>query len=101
MKSRFVANQYLNSANERFFNPRGLVASMITYNPRAKERASETSFDISNGFAKRFQKSEKLETSPEMPETAPLVFPEVRIDQDGNVFKRVGGFLGDFRDRRG
>lgn len=101
MKSRYVANTFLQSANESFFKPRGLVATIITYDPRAKPGVEKKSLDLSKVFGKKFRKSEKTETSADLPETAPLVFQEVHLDQNGNFFKKVGGFLVDFRDRRG
>ncbi len=39
----------------------------------------------------------------QMPEAAPLIFSdteEVTTDQPQNVFQKVGGFLGDYSDRR-
>lgn len=123
--SRTKTNGFLDSVNERFFKPRGLVAVIMTWKPTDSSMITNVDFDLgsttaratpetSGSFAKlkhRMQSSHGA-SSFEFPETAPLIFPaidELAASASGNsemeakkqnVFKRGGKFLTDYTDRR-
>lgn len=123
--SRTKTNAFLDSVNEEFFKPRGVIAILMTWKPSDASIITSVDFNLGSTMAKatpdtsgvfaklkhRIQPSHGA-SSFEFPETAPLIFPtidELAASTSGNpeieakkqhAFKRGGQFLVDYTDRR-
>ena len=110
---RYASNKYLDSMNEQLFKPRGLYVMMMAYKPKSHKANVEidTNQNIQDSITKRADgKGGKLggasgEThNPwELPESAPLIFPEIDEAQekgDEGKAKQGGHFLADYMNRR-
>ena len=99
--------------NEKFFKPRGLICLVMKYAPEA--RSSHESVDLSSSnstIMKQFNSmrgpSGKTYGELEMPEAAPLVFPELDAvaaanEADGKKksgLKEKGAFIATYMDKR-
>ena len=107
--------------NEKFFRKRGLICLVMKYAP--EERSSHESADLSKTLLKSFNPSEsaiqrqlnsvrsssgKTYGELEMPEAAPLVFPELDAlaasnETDGKKksnLKKKGAFIATYMDKR-
>jgi hypothetical protein len=119
LHSRSKTNRFLDQVNESFFEPRGLVALIMTWKPSQKnDMFTRAEFDVQSSIAKASNASKprhKFESSSgassfEWPETAPLVFPALDeltdAKDDGNkanmmsTVKRSGKFVGEYMDKR-
>ncbi|KIW72864.1 hypothetical protein PV04_01028 [Phialophora macrospora] len=109
---KYESNKYLDEMNEKFFKPHGLFALVMAYQPESDEIVQEvdmnthvmTSIASREGASRsRFANFSGKTREVELPESAPLIFPELDALSDGekeNVFKRTGKNLGDYFDRR-
>lgn len=113
-------NSFLDSMNERFFKPRGLYCLIMTYKPEsalAHDRfnlngAISSSVTGPDSKAKTFRQAMQVSSGTtygelELPEAAPLVFPEqTNADSpDGeinkqNKLKNATSFASHYFDRR-
>lgn len=111
----------MDQMNEKYFMPRGLVCLIMKYSPG--ERASQETVDMSQTITKSLTPSEsgmkkqlnsmksssgKTHGELEMPEAAPLIFPDLDAmaaaegshSKKKSGLKKTGVFLGDYFDRR-
>ena len=98
--------------NDKFFKPHGLFALVMAYQPDSDEIIQDvdmstkvlTSIEYRESPRRsRFANSSGKTREIEIPEAAPLIFPELDALPEGekeNVFKRSGKNLGDYFDRR-
>lgn len=110
-------NKYLDTMNDEFFKPRGLYCLIIKYNPKSSELDEEVDVtrNISQQVAKRDDEerskwrnlvsasSGKTEHEEEIPEFAPLVFPDLdKLGEEQKVgaVKHFGHFMRDYYDRQ-
>ncbi|KAI9816919.1 MAG: hypothetical protein M1827_001564 [Pycnora praestabilis] len=116
-QSRHRTNSFLEEINEKLFKPHGLYCLIMTYKP--SQKASVEPVDLSETVMKAFTKapegfkgkmydlrmsSGKTRGELEMPEAAPLIYPELDKASDAqkkNALKRSGAFVADYFDRRG
>ena len=96
--------------NERLFKPRGLYAMIMTYKPSST--AADEVIDLNqnitkavgtryDGHGSKFHSSSgKTRGELQLPEAAPLIFPELDALPDEQKNKKSGHFLGDYFDRR-
>jgi hypothetical protein len=109
---KYESNKYLDEMNEKFFKPHGLFALVMAYQPESDEIVQDvdmnthvlTSIASREGPKRsRFANFSGKTREIEIPESAPLIFPELDALPEGekeNVFKRSGKNLGDYFDRR-
>ena len=111
--TRYQTNKYLDTMNTQLFQPRGLYALIMTYKPNsnAADEVVDLNKQITSAVGKRYEghgskfgaSSGKTKGDFQLPAAAPLVFPELDNmsgDQKQSAFKKHGGFLGDYFDRR-
>jgi len=110
-------NTFLDRMNDEFFKPRGLYCLIIKYDPKSDE--PDEIVDLETKLVSQVAKREtedkakwktafrgaadKTRHDEEMPDFAPLIFPELdRLEetQKENEVKRFGHVLGDYYDRR-
>ena len=113
-------NSFLNQMNDQFFQPRGLFCMVMKYN--SQEGASHETVDTSSTIMKslttsdsrtkeqmkRFQAASGTTRGEiEMPEAAPLIFPELdrveEIDENGKPrggLKKTGQVIANYFDKR-
>ena len=110
-------NTYIDRMNEDFFKPRGLYALLITYKPKSND--VELDMDVENNIVglvgKRDEENRarwknllsstagKTTHEEEIPEFAPLVFPQLddlNEQQKQNAVKQFGSFLSEYMDRK-
>ena len=111
----FQQNRYLDVMNEMFFKPRGLFCMVIKYKPSSDEILEEADLqqNITKSIEKRDGKNKwkgvvsssdmTIKTDVEIPEPAPLIFPELdqmSPQQKKNSVKRFGHVMQDYMDRR-
>jgi hypothetical protein len=109
---KYESNKYLDQMNEKFFKPHGLYALVMTYNPESDDIVQDvdmstnvlTAISSREGPKRsRFANSSGKTREVEIPESAPLVFPELDALPQGekdNVFKRGSKNLDIYFDRR-
>lgn len=109
---KYESNKYLDQMNEKFFKPHGLYALVMAYNPDSNDLVESVDLNThlltsiasrDSGRGGRFANSSGHTREIEIPESAPLIFPELDALPEGekeNVFKRTGKNLGDYFDRR-
>ena len=131
VQSRSRTNTFLDDINERFFRPRGLYVLLVLYHGE-RHRWSSEPLDISHAVNKSAHPAD-LETSGnrgaklkhnlqyasgsshggmEMPEAAPLIYPNLdsavdkEVDQEAksgkkpSKFKSASKFVSEYSDRR-
>lgn len=98
--------------NEKFFKPRGLYALVMAYNPDSEDMIQDVDMSTNllssiasrdSGRGKKFANAHGKTREIEIPESAPLIFPELDALPDPekeNVFKRSNRRLGDYFDSR-
>ncbi|KAF9874291.1 hypothetical protein CkaCkLH20_08274 [Colletotrichum karsti] len=108
-------NGYLDKMNEKFFKPRGLFCLVVKYKPSGKEIVEDV--DLDSNIAKAVEgrdgqskwknafssASTTTKNEVEIPEPAPLVFPDLDALDDGkkqNAAKEFGQFVTKYFDRR-
>lgn len=109
-------NHFLDRMNESLFKPHGLYALLMTYDP--KSASDGEVFDMGSNVATAISKREdpnrgkmaqfhagsaKTMGEEQLPDAAPLVFPELDAASDEqklNAFKRAGAFMKDYGDRK-
>lgn len=111
-------NKFLDHMNDEFFKPRGLYCMIIKYDPKSDE--PEETIDVTTNTIAQVAKRDdedrakwknlyqgsagKVERDEEIPDFAPLVFPELdKLDdqQKENAVKHFGHFLAEYYDRKG
>ena len=111
-------NQFLDRMNDEFFKPRGLYCLIIKYDPKSDE--PEETIDITTNTVQQISKRDdenrakwknlfsgsagKVEHDEEIPDFAPLVFPQLdnmNDKQKENAVKHFGSFMAEYHDRRG
>ncbi|OAP57580.1 hypothetical protein AYL99_08318 [Fonsecaea erecta] len=109
---KYESNKYLDNMNENFFKPRGLYALVMAYKPDSDDLVQNVDMNThlvtsiatrDSGRGSRFADSAGSSREIEIPESAPLIFPELDALPEGekeNAFKRSGKRLGDYFDRR-
>ncbi len=109
---KYESNKYLDQMNENFFKPHGLYALVMAYQPESDQiyQDVDMSTNVLNSIASRegpqrsrFANSSGKTREIEIPESAPLVFPELDAlpeSEKENVFKRSGKNLGNYFDHR-
>ncbi|KIV83625.1 hypothetical protein PV11_05635 [Exophiala sideris] len=109
---KYESNKYLDDMNEKFFKPHGLFALVMAYDPESNDLIEKADMSTSvlssiasrdTGKASRFANASGTTRELEIPQSAPLVFPGLDAlgeAEKENAFKRVGGRLGDYFDRR-
>ena len=115
---RIRVNSFFAEINEKYFMPLGLYCLVVTYNPHA--RALNQPIEISGQLAKVHASKKTVRAwlkrnlggvsatthgETEMPEVAPLVFPdeEAMQDDDGKKatrYTRTRKFVDDYLDKR-
>lgn len=124
--SRKKTNAFLDTVNQEFFKPRGLVAVLIAWKPSDPSVLMDVDFSLgskianasppenrsSYGKLKHRLQSSSGASSFEFPNTAPLIFPAVdelatstsespeAEANKQNAIKRGGNFVNDYMDRR-
>jgi hypothetical protein len=111
----YQQNRYLDVMNDKFFKPRGLFCMVVKFHPSSDEILEETNIEqnITRSLQKRDGKNKwkgVISTSDmtftnelEIPDPAPLVFPEIdkmTTQQKENSVKRFGHLMQDYMDRR-
>lgn len=106
--------------NLEYFQPRGLYCLVITYKPGSSKSyapvdisksisSSTPSSDLTKAFGKLRVSSSSINGELEMPEAAPLVFPDLDSLADGTTeedakkgdkIKSTKAFVADYMDRR-
>lgn len=98
--------------NESFFRPHGLYALVMAYKPDSDDLIQTIDMNTNlqtsiasraSGHGSRFANASGKTREIEIPESAPLIFPELDALPEGekeNSFKRSGSRLGDYFDRR-
>jgi hypothetical protein len=104
----YQQNKYLDTVNEQFFKPRGLYCLVIKYKPSSDEPMEEV--DLDHNIAKTIEErdgqskwknlfsasSSTTTQEAEIPEAAPLIFPQLDDldeEQKESSVKRFGHFL--------
>ncbi|KII87077.1 hypothetical protein PLICRDRAFT_244124 [Plicaturopsis crispa FD-325 SS-3] len=106
IQTHYQGNAFLDNANEVYFHPRGLHATVFTFKPSEASNfgISVVNVDLSSYFdkilPKKLVEKRKATTSAEVPESAPLVYPNVQEIPEGGFFKRMGETILDYNDRR-
>jgi hypothetical protein len=106
-------NKHIDTMNEKLFKPRGLYAMIMTYKPESTsaDEVVDLNQNITKVVGARYdghgsklsQSSGKTYSDLQLPQAAPLIFPELDALPEGekeSAFKRCGHFLGDYFDRR-
>lgn len=101
-------NEYLDHMNVAFFRPHGLYALIMCYKPT--DTPYEYGDSINKSVARRVdggddfsRKSGTVKSELELPDAAPLVFPELKNipdDKRPNAAKRALATVNDYSDRR-
>ncbi|KAK1857087.1 hypothetical protein CCHR01_00161 [Colletotrichum chrysophilum] len=108
-------NGYLDTMNEKFFKPRGLFCLIVKYKPSSTELIED--IDLEHNIAKAVDDrdgqskwknavrsaSTTTKSEVEIPEPAPLVFPQLDALDEGkkqNAVKEFGQFVSTYFDRR-
>jgi hypothetical protein len=98
--------------NDKLFKPRGLYAMIMTYKPNSTsaDEVVDLSHNITqavgtryDGHGHKFSQSSGKTGELQLPQAAPIVFPELDALPEGekeSAFKKSGHFLGDYFDRR-
>ncbi|OHE98576.1 hypothetical protein CORC01_06027 [Colletotrichum orchidophilum] len=111
----YKQNNYLDVMNENFFKPRGLFTLVVKYKPSSSEVIEN--IDLASNIAKAVEDSKTQSkwkkvlhsssstttSEAEIPEPAPLVFPqldEVDEGQKQNLVKKFGESVSKYYDRR-
>lgn len=114
----YKQNKYLDRMNAEFFKPRGLYCLVVKYKPSSNEPVEtiDINRNVTEAVASRdgedWSKWKNLTSSSssttkheeEIPEAAPLIFPDLdnmNTAQKENAVKHFGHFVGDYMDRRG
>lgn len=109
---RYQSNKFLDSINDQYFKPRGLYCMVFTYNPKSSKAVESVDVQesIEKGIAKRVDgdgskfggTAGETHHDWELPESAPLVFPELdkQIDQSGGKMKQAGHFMQEYGNRK-
>ncbi|KIW35199.1 uncharacterized protein PV07_01912 [Cladophialophora immunda] len=109
---KYQSNKYLDNMNETFFKPRGLYALVMAYKPESDDLVQNVNMNTNvvtsiatrdSGRGGRFANAAGSSREIEIPESAPLIFPELDAlpeSEKENAFKRSGKRLGDYFDRR-
>ena len=116
VQRRKRTNNFLDQMNEQLFKPRGLYAMIMSYVPNAARPIEAESVDITSIIARQTDQSGKLKASlkahsgrtfvePELPESAPLIFPGVAEaaqsdDSTRRPSVKTSKILADYFDRR-
>ena len=123
LQKRTRSNSFLDEMNEKLFQPRGLYALVLTYDPEAVRPVDAQLVDVTSVFSDRSGAQQTrmrhrrgqrrlgggtTYRELEMPEAAPLVFPvlEEAVQRgEGNVafkdkIKKQSKFMADYYDRR-
>jgi hypothetical protein len=118
LQRRYRGNTYLNTMNEKLFQPRGLYALIISFKSNQERPFELGEFDPRRTIAQYTQStgskfkdgarnlrvsSAKTYNELEIGETAPLVFPTLDAaakEPDSNKFKRANEFLQGYFDKR-
>jgi hypothetical protein len=114
----YKQNGYLDKMNDEFFKPRGLYCLVISYKPDQKAELIED-INVETNIAQQVDQRNDPERSKwknlihsssgttthdsQIPESAPLVFPELdnmNESQKQNAIKQFGSFASDYFDRR-
>ncbi len=101
-------NKYLDEVNRSFFRPHNLYALIMCYKPLANLEPSDTleeavSSRVDGEGGKLSRASGTTRSELELPEVAPLIFPDLDAVPDKekpSKSKRAGAFLSDYYDRR-
>lgn len=109
-------NSYLDELNAHYFQPRGLYAMIMQYDPSDKQDSQMLDFDSlsANAVAKKtgdgnhnfmsgFKGSSGKTLESQIPGVCPLIFPDLENaseEQQKNGFKKAVGFARDYYDRR-
>ena len=112
----YKQNKYLDTVNEQFFKPRGLYCLFVKYKPSSTELTECVNINknITKTVERRNEHQSKWKNlvsasastgkhEEEIPEAAPLIFPELDTmahHQKENAVKHFGHFLADYYDRR-
>ncbi|KAK1687492.1 hypothetical protein BDP55DRAFT_727419 [Colletotrichum godetiae] len=111
----YKQNNYLEVMNENFFKPRGLYALIVKYKPSSSEVVENV--DLNSNITQAVEGSEKqskwkkllysssttTKSEAEIPEPAPLVFPELDKMNEGqkqNMVKKFGDSISKYYDRK-
>ncbi|KAJ9609002.1 hypothetical protein H2200_006773 [Cladophialophora chaetospira] len=109
---KYESNKYLDEMNEKFFKPRGLYALVMAYQPESDQIVQDidmntnvlTSIASREGANRsRFANAAGKTREVEIPESAPLIFPELDALPDSekeNIFKRGSKNLGNYFDHK-
>lgn len=115
---RIRTNSFFAEINEKFFMPLGLYCLIMTYDPYS--RAASQPFDISGQVSKAHNSEKTVRAylkrnlggvsatthgEADMPDTAPLVYPDEGASQDTdgkqpNRFTRTRRFVDEYLDKR-
>ena len=104
---RYQSNKYLDAMNEHLFKPRGLYAMVFACKPQSSKAVETIDADeaVQQGITKRVDggkkfggKSGETHHDWQLPEAAPLVFPELDNAQGKDVGKKE--FLGEYYNGR-
>lgn len=106
-------NEYLDQINASMFEPHGLYAMIMTYDPATTEPGEMVDFDAHTAQAVqksttetalkgKFQTSSAETLESQMPEICELIFPESRDgdDTEQSGLKKSFAFAMDYYDRR-
>ncbi|KAI3559690.1 hypothetical protein CABS01_13411 [Colletotrichum abscissum] len=111
----YKQNNYLEVMNENFFKPRGLYALVVKYKPSSSEVVEN--IDLDHNITQAVEGSEKqskwkkllhsgsstTKSEAEIPEPAPLVFPQLDKMDEGqkqNMVKKFGDSISKYYDRK-
>ncbi|EXJ70301.1 uncharacterized protein A1O5_06369 [Cladophialophora psammophila CBS 110553] len=109
---KYESNKYLDHMNESFFKPRGLYALVMAYKPESDDLGQNVDMNThlvtsiaarDSGRGSRFANAAGFSREIEIPESAPLIFPELDAlpeSEKENAFNRSGKGLGDYFDLR-
>ncbi|KAK7445042.1 hypothetical protein CaCOL14_001740 [Colletotrichum acutatum] len=111
----YKQNNYLEVMNENFFKPRGLYTLIVKYKPSSSEVVEN--IDLDHNITQAVEGSEKqskwkkllhsgsstTKSEAEIPEPAPLVFPQLDEMDEGqkqNMVKKFGDSISKYYDRK-
>jgi hypothetical protein len=112
---QYESNKYLDEMNEKFFKPHGLFALVMAYKPESDELIQDIDMNthVVKSIATRETEGHRLRNKFansaghahefEIPESAPLIFPELDALPEGEkegAFKRGGKNLANYFDHR-
>jgi hypothetical protein len=112
---KYESNKYLDEMNEKFFKPHGLFALVMAYKPESDELIQDIDMNthVVQSIATKETEGRKLRNKFanssghahefEIPESAPLIFPELEALPEGEkegAFKRGGKNLANYFDHR-